>query len=326
MRGNHETRASCADAVLSLGALFGTGRAGTTWLGSLVDTHPDVAYRFEPFHRLGRRPDGAQARRLLDDDRLGSEAAGKLGAFLLPADPLTDKPPFFAKRHRPLAGLATAWRAARTGVAPRSVYRALYSPRRPAHVVFKEVTMAPSMDNLVTRGAVPAVYLIRHPVAVCSSELRGQLAGKMPTWRQENLDVALAARPDLAALVTGPDRPTSLLAANAALWRLDVEAALDLAARDDGCLIVTYEELCADPPEGARHVLGHLGLDAAPQTLRFIDSLRDASASGAFSVMKDPARVVNRWRDQVTVAEHDEVMAVAGDSPAMARYAVVGAA
>ena len=35
-----------------LGAIFGTGHSGTTCLGSIISSHPNIAYRFEPFHRL----------------------------------------------------------------------------------------------------------------------------------------------------------------------------------------------------------------------------------------------------------------------------------
>ncbi|MDJ0687655.1 MAG: hypothetical protein QNJ41_04015 [Xenococcaceae cyanobacterium MO_188.B32] len=36
----------------NMGALFGLGRSGTTWLGAIVASHPEILYRFEPFHRL----------------------------------------------------------------------------------------------------------------------------------------------------------------------------------------------------------------------------------------------------------------------------------
>ena len=31
-----------------------TGRCGSTWLGAMVSSHPEVAYLFEPFHRLSK--------------------------------------------------------------------------------------------------------------------------------------------------------------------------------------------------------------------------------------------------------------------------------
>jgi hypothetical protein len=42
--------------------IFGTGRSGSSWLGSIIDSHPQVAYRFEPFHRLKQNPTIFKAR------------------------------------------------------------------------------------------------------------------------------------------------------------------------------------------------------------------------------------------------------------------------
>ena len=40
-----------AEGTGNLAGVFGTSRCGSTWLGSIIASHPEVAYRFEPFHR-----------------------------------------------------------------------------------------------------------------------------------------------------------------------------------------------------------------------------------------------------------------------------------
>ena len=82
----------------SLGAIFGAGRSGTTWLGSVVSSHPDVAYRFEPFHRLENRNNHLkEVRQKIESNSVSSQDLFLLYQALLPAAPEMEKQPFFSK-------------------------------------------------------------------------------------------------------------------------------------------------------------------------------------------------------------------------------------
>ena len=181
--------------------IFSKGRSGSTWLGSIVNTHPEVAYRFEPFHRLREDPDVARLRRSIEAGTFDATERDELYAILLRASPLTDRPPFFVKRNARSRGKRLLWPAARRLPPLAPLYGALYTPRGAPVVVLKEVTLEPVMEGLLRAGGTRIVYLVRHPCAVVHSQIRGQEAGVMPTARQgvlssllEKHDPALAER------------------------------------------------------------------------------------------------------------------------------------
>ena len=83
---------------LKMGSIFGTGRSGTTWLGAMVSSHPEIAYRFEPFHRLGAtQPAVEEALETIRSNEFSYKDLSSVYQALLPAYPQAEKPPFFPK-------------------------------------------------------------------------------------------------------------------------------------------------------------------------------------------------------------------------------------
>ena len=97
-----------------LGAIFGTGRSGTTWLGSIVSSHPEISYRFEPFHRLQNT--NIEIRKAIDLIRADTFSVKDLPDIyqaLSPAYPESEKPPFFNKKYSLKPGRKYVWPLAR---------------------------------------------------------------------------------------------------------------------------------------------------------------------------------------------------------------------
>jgi hypothetical protein len=140
------------ERTLQVKAIVGPGRSGTTWAGSLVDSCPDVIYRFEPFHRLAQVvPEIGEWFRKLKQLEVRDQDQSRIYELLRPADPLTNKEPYFAGKSYKLftSGRRQMWPIARMLRPARRFYRSLYSPQPGPPLVFKEVTFIKPLRNLL---------------------------------------------------------------------------------------------------------------------------------------------------------------------------------
>ena len=317
-----------------LAGIVGTSRSGSTWLGSIVGSHPRVAYRFEPFHRLKGVERIREARQLIASDSVDSDQLGDVYRLLLEADPVTEKPPFFRRDYqmRLQSGRWLLWPLARESAIAAKLFRWLYSPKDQPMVVFKEVNMEQVVGPLANAG-VPVVYLVRHPCAVVWSHLKGQERHLMQDGREQRLARRLAkADPALHDRLAGHMDSLSKAQKRAVLWRIAVDQVWNLAAGQDRILWLVYEDLCLNPVDQSRRVLEHLGLDLVHQVDSFIREsisprrmtrLRrgELFASSYFSVFRNPLESMSYWRRQMPDEDRDQVLEIVRDSPAYAHGA-----
>lgn len=320
-----------------LSAVVSAARSGSTWLGSIVNTVPTVAYRFEPWHRSG--PHSAVLRdveRRIETGTADRTDRQTLYDALRPANLSISKPPFFPKQwwrrgHHPL------WVASRALPRGEKLYRLFdNSPPRGTPVVFKEISIEHHVESLIRQLGVPVVYLVRHPCGSVLSDWRGQQQGAMPTGRQRHLREFLEtyAPPDLAEQFMPRLAGMDDLQRSALLWRCDAETALSgLDAAGDGHIVI-YEQLCDDTVGEAEKVLGYLGLEAVAMTHDFINRLhegrrprlfgRDAFDS-FFTVYRNPAEQRDRWMSEITAGQRRAVEEIVHPSWAFQRLAAQGA-
>lgn len=314
------TTEAAGGQLAPLGAVFGAARSGTTWLGAMINSHPQVAYRFEPFHRRAGHAATDRVRALLLSDSLCDADLDEVYELLRHPHPMTKREPFFPKSFRRNRGIGLTYRLSRARLLPAAVFSRLYTPFDRAMVIFKEVSLDPVMANLARRTSMPIVYIVRHPVAVCASELRAQAAGKLPTGRQRHMAEVLGKwRPDLLEEYAERLEKLSLIERNALLWRMEVETGLRAGLASDTVLTITYEALAMDPLGVLGTVLEHFGLVLPEQTAAFVTSLEDTeSSSEMFSVRKNPTEIADRWRSEVGEADQNAVLDIVRDSPAFA--------
>src|SRR5690606_27189297 len=92
--------------------MMGFPRSGTTWLGTILDSHPRVLYFHEPFSKMILPGMVSFVRRFESDDDFEG-CADRLAAAV---DPQCNRPPFFHKDYLVWtpAMRGMAWLAART--------------------------------------------------------------------------------------------------------------------------------------------------------------------------------------------------------------------
>ena len=309
--------------------LFGMPRSGTTWIGKILDSHPDTLYRHEPDAggALDHVPWVAGANE--------APAAGPALRAFVRGLPDMNSPkvaaslPVFPKRYcsrvRFSAHQASVW-AAKAGEPLVGEMRVLsplpYSRRDDVTVVWK------SVESHTRIGAVAravecrrAVVLLRHPCGQIASELRGETGGHFASTDRASEDYEIfrllvetepARRRGLRLQHLRELHPLQRLAWK---WTLVNETALEGIQGLDGCLALRYEDVCRAPLESARALLAFCGLQWSEQTAAFVRRSTGEHRDAYYSVFKDPARAASRWTQELRPEQISMILDVVRDSP-----------
>lgn len=306
-----------SDNDLPLYAIYGPGRSGTTWLGSIINSHPDIAYRFEPLRKNLRVPRVKKIWQTSQTDKISNKELKRLlYNSLLPAHSLLDKPPFFKKTNTKLLGHKLAWSLARKIPSANAVCEQLYTPTGSPPLVFKEVHWQ-IIERFIQPLHLRSVFILRSPHGTIASRLRGQRAGLMPTGQCKHLEQVIENhRPSLADELPQPVSTYNDVQKNAVLWRLEAERMVDYIQEHPEHILVFYEDLCTRPFEIAREIFQHFDIPWHQQTEDFImqstsskDSLRnrEIGINAYFSVSRNTTEVVNRWSQELTATEKEQI-------------------
>lgn len=303
--------------------VIGEPRSGTTWIGKIMDSHPDVIYRHEPDFAIydddlpfivppadtGRHVERAHAffSRLLAEPTLKS------------AGP----PPFFPKSYQAAGtamlrnGVITALTALRSVSNWRNLNQA-YVPdlartagRPGLRYVMKSVGAAGRVG--VLHRAFPKarfIYVLRHPCGHVRSVLAGRHAG--------NLELHDAARsaallPNLSRYNLTPDALRALpeLELFTWIWCLKNEMALDAMGDAENTHVVHYEAVCQAPIEQARALFAFSHLDWHAQTEKFLrDSTEYKGKDRYYRVFRDANAAANKWRTALTPDEQRRILGI----------------
>jgi len=300
-------------ATLATSAILivGAPRSGTSWLGKIFDSHPDVLYRFEPDW--------------FDPDEVvtnGDMIRANMARWLQNRDPRSaGKRPFFPKSWQAApsrllrasliyAGAATsriglpAWPAPDLGCTAQ------------ARAVVKSVRLR---DGLGAFARVcpdaRALLILRHPCGQAASLMRGTRDRKFVLVKpgtempyDEARTIAFASR---HGIDEGAYRRLVDAAKYAWSWREFNETALESIADRANARVVVYEDLCVKPMDEARTILAFAGLSWSAQTETFLShSTSYNRAAGYYAVLRNSIAAADRWRSDLAPEDQDAVRKV----------------
>ncbi len=253
-------------------SLHGAPRSGTTWLGKIFDSHPDVAYRFQPlfsYRFKGAIDDNSRQdtvmqflRQLYDEN--GDE-------FILQQQQIARK------------------------VQPSFVEKV----QHPRVLVMKEVRYHYVIDLLLrTVPEIKIIGIVRHPCGAINSWLKTPREF-LPEW-----DVVSEWR---NAPSKNQDRREEYYGFSK--WKELARLFLRLESTyPDAFRLIRYEELVAHPHERVRELFGFCGLDMHAQVLRFLDESQQHEVDDPDSVFRSKD-VVSRWKKELPAFIQDEIFA-----------------
>jgi len=236
--------------------IFGTPRSGTSWLGHIFNSHPDVALRFQPLFSYGHKGS-------LSTDSSAEEIRTFFEDILYTQD-------------------AFATMTAET----QKNYPAFQKSAQPTHIVFKETRYLHVIENILTKcSEVKIVGIVRNPLAVLASWVAAPKEFN-PEW-----DIHSEWR---GAPSKNQNRPEEFFGFDK--WKESAVAFLRFKSQfPQQFLLVRYAELNRAPLETTKQLFDFCKLEICDQVQGFLSASKSRHDSDPYSVFRAKAND-DRWQ------------------------------
>jgi len=308
--------------------LLGAPRSGTSWMGKIFDSHPDVIYRHEP--------DLIATDSILPSMCLGDDAELHKGRASRYIEQLTQtatvktvgSPPLFRKRNQSRVALtarkgavllfqvALQLGATRQWARNARIPDFLPGSAQPSRIVIKSIS-ALGRVRLFANAAPEAriALIVRDPRAQVASVLRGISLSKFDN--EASVDTILLV-PQSKRYGLTKEQLSAMTIEEKLTWNWVImyeKALADLAAVRHG-RIVRYDDFVKDPLAHAREILDFAGLSWNQQTEDFIlESTRGKGKDRYYGVFKDPNEAANSWRQELNDDQKRRIRAIVEVTP-----------
>ncbi|ESQ14155.1 MAG TPA: sulfotransferase [Chromatiaceae bacterium] len=249
--------------------LAGVARSGSSWVGQILASHPQVCFRFQPLfaYEFKGRVDEDSSKE--DFGRLFRDMGMSAGRFLRQEDKMAS-----------------------------GEYPARYESGDETILAFKENRYQSLIAPMLRKVAeLRLIGLVRHPCAVLNS------------WRKNTKEFPAGAdfqkewRHGMCKN-SGPEDYFGYYR-----WKEVSHLYLDLADQfPDRVLVQRYEDLVENPAAGSEAMLRFCGLDYAPEVAAFVEESTSSHHESYYAVYKN-ASVAVKWREEMPEEIVEEIYA-----------------
>lgn len=237
--------------------IFGTPRSGTSWLGHIFNSHPDVALRFQPLFSYGHKGSLSEHSSTEEIWTFFEEILYTLDAFVTMTSEMQKNYPVFQKS------------------------------ALPTHIVFKETRYLHVIENMLAQcSEVKIIGIVRNPLAVLASWVSA------PKEFNSEWDINSEWR---WAPSKNQNRPEEFYGFDK--WKESAEAFLRFKIKfPQQFLLVCYDELNRAPLDTTRKLFDFCGLQVCDQVRDFLDASKSRHDPDPYSVFRAKASD-DRWQD-----------------------------
>lgn len=307
--------------------IAGLARSGTTWLAKLLDSHSQTLYRHEP-DSLPVFPNmpviASESDAAVYGESLSSFVRGLSGLNRVrPAGTL----PVFRKHSegfihyhgRRCVTLMSRLASNRLGnIRIPNIFQ-LQEPGQ-ARLLWKSVESVGRLGCIISAvQPLQVVLLIRHPCGVIASRNKGVEQRVMAPVSHNQFKELARSRSDVAREILAKTELHETFELEAFRWALLNSLAIEAVSNHPGCIIVRYEDLCANTEAVLRNILSRLGLTWDEGIEQFAQH-STTNTSNRFYGLHRQEQHLDQWRQSMPEAQIDRVLEIVGDTPAWQQY------
>ncbi|OUR63168.1 hypothetical protein A9Q74_02890 [Colwellia sp. 39_35_sub15_T18] len=304
-------------------ALIGMPRSGTTWVAKAIDSHPDVLYLHEPdtVKKIAspiviNKRDEVQYKESIASFMAGlanerhSRCIGKL--------------PLFDKNYRNVLQNKLQKLAVYGQKATEKAGLKLFEKKMP---VFGELNRSTlfwkSIESMGRATSLAAncpdskfVILLRHPCAIYASVKRGLAKNKYssstPIYENWGLFEELIKGEFAQKNNITIEKLKAMSIAQRMAWRwlMFIEDTEQQTKNLANCLVIKYEDICANPTEYYEKICSFYGLSFDEQIKEYISETTSHSNDDFYAINKDPLVASQKWKDELSREEIADITAV----------------
>ena len=242
-------------------AIHSVPRSGSTWLGSIFDSHPKVAFRFQPLFSYAHKNQLNEISSLDDINRFFKDVFHSTDEFVLQKEAIrNNKVPNFTKETI-------------------------------SHIVYKEVRYHNILENLLSKdNKIKIVGLIRSPFSVTNSWLRAPKEFKKELdWTIEE-EWKFAPKKNL-------NKPEEFNGYEK--WKEAAFLFLKLKEEyPERFYLLNYNSLLTNKNAEVKDLFNFCGLEMTPQTKEFLSKSSESNDEDAYSVFKKKSKD-DKWQKEL---------------------------